>query len=131
MSPMNVAFIGIGRMGWHMAGHLVKAGHDVVVCDAVDGVGANWAAEFGGRTSVGPRDAVVGAKFVITSLPADRELRAVAQQIIPHLESGTIWIDHSTTSAEVARETPVVMVGFGTRYSSPYLAAASISSELG
>jgi 3-hydroxyisobutyrate dehydrogenase len=116
MSSMKIAFIGIGRMGWHMAGHLVKAGHDVVVCDAVDGVGAKWAAEFGGRTTVGPQEAVAGASFVITSLPADRELRAVAEQIIPHLESETIWIDHSTTSAEVAREMARDVAAVGGRF---------------
>jgi len=104
MSSSKIAFIGIGRMGWHMAGHLVKAGHVVTVCDAVDGMATKWAAEFGGQAAQTASEAVKGADFVITSLPADRELRSVADQIIGHLGAGAIWIDHSTTSAEVARE---------------------------
>ena len=104
MSSSKIAFIGIGRMGWHMAGHLVKAGHVVTVCDAVDGMATKWAAEFGGQAAQTASEAVKGADFVITSLPADRELRSVADQIIGHLGTGATWIDHSTTSAEVARE---------------------------
>ena len=104
MSSSKIAFIGIGRMGWHMAGHLVKAGHVVTVCDAVDGTATKWAAEFGGQAAQTASEAVNGADFVITSLPADRELRSVADQIVGRIGAGAIWIDHSTTSAEVARE---------------------------
>jgi len=104
MSASKVAFIGIGRMGWHMAGHLAKAGHLVTVCDAVEGVASKWVAEFGGRAASTAVDAVQGVDFVITSLPADRELRAVADEIVGHMATGAIWIDHSTTSADVARE---------------------------
>lgn len=104
MSASKIAFIGIGRMGWHMAGHLVKAGHEVTVCDAVEGMASKWAAEFGGRAASTAVDAVQGVDFVITSLPADRELRAVADEIVGHMATGAIWIDHSTTSADVARE---------------------------
>ena len=104
MSSSKIAFIGIGRMGWHMAGHLVKAGHAVTVCDAVDGMATKWVAEFGGQAAQTSSEAVKGADFVVTSLPADRELRSVADQIIGLLGAGAIWIDHSTTSAEVARE---------------------------
>lgn len=104
MSSSKIAFIGIGRMGWHMAGHLVKAGHVVTVCDAVDGMATKWVAEFGGQAAQTSSEAVKGADFVVTSLPADRELRSVADQIIGLLGAGAIWIDHSTTSAEVARE---------------------------
>lgn len=104
MSSSKIAFIGIGRMGWHMAGHLVKASHDVTVCDAADGMATKWAAEFGGHAAQTVSEAVKGADFVITSLPADRELRSVADQIVGLMGAGAIWIDHSTTSAEVARE---------------------------
>ena len=104
MSASKIAFIGIGRMGWHMAGHLVKAGHEVTVCDVVEGMAAKWSVEFGGRAASTAGDAVKGAEFVISSLPADRELRSVAEQIVAELGSGTVWIDHSTTSADIARE---------------------------
>ena len=83
MSGRRIAFIGIGRMGWHMAGHLVKAGHEVVVCDAVPGQAAKWATEFGGRAADDAASAVSGCDVVITSLPADRELREVADAVVP------------------------------------------------
>ncbi len=109
----TIAFIGIGRMGWHMAGHLAKAGHDVAVCDAVDRVATKWAGEFGGQAVDSPSAAVSKAAFVITSLPADRELYAVAEQVIPSMSSGVVWIDHSTTSAEVARDIAAKVAGVG------------------
>jgi 3-hydroxyisobutyrate dehydrogenase len=68
----TIAFIGIGRMGWHMAAHLAKAGHDVVVCDVVPGMADKWVAENGGAAIASPADAVRGREYVITSLPADR-----------------------------------------------------------
>ncbi len=116
MSSAKVAFIGIGRMGWHMAGHLVKGGHEVTVCDAVDGVATKWSAEFGGRSATDPSDAASGAEFVITSLPADRELRAVADRVVPHTTKGVVWIDHSTTSAEAAREVAARVATTGGRF---------------
>lgn len=112
----TIAFIGIGRMGWHMAGHLAKAGHDVVVCDAVDGVATKWAGEFGGRAADSPSAAVSTAAFVITSLPAVRELYAVAEQVIPSMSSGAVWIDHSTTSAEAARDIAAKVAGVGGQF---------------
>ena len=99
----KIAFIGIGRMGWHMAAHLAKAGHDVVVCDVVPGMADKWVAENSGAAVVSPTDAVQGREYVITSLPADRELFAVADGIVNELAKGTVWIDHSTTSAEGSR----------------------------
>jgi len=99
----KIAFIGIGRMGWHMAAHLAKAGHDVVVCDVVPGMADKWVAENGGAAVANPADAVRGCEYVMTSLPADRELFAVADGIIAELAAGTVWIDHSTTSAEGSR----------------------------
>lgn len=99
----TIAFIGIGRMGWHMAAHLAKAGHDVVVCDVVPGMADKWVAENHGAAVASPADAVRGREYVITSLPADRELFAVADGIIAELAAGTVWIDHSTTSAEGSR----------------------------
>ncbi|MEY4247258.1 MAG: hypothetical protein RIS69_805, partial [Actinomycetota bacterium] len=93
----TIAFIGIGRMGWHMAAHLAKAGHDVVVCDVVPGMADKWVAENHGAAVASPADAVRGREYVITSLPADRELFAVADGIIVELGAGTVWIDHSTT----------------------------------
>ena len=116
MSGRSIAFIGIGRMGWHMAGHLVKASHDVVVCDAVPGQAEKWADEFGGRAAVDAASAVAGCDVVITSLPADRELRDVADAVMTALSPGTVWIDHSTTSAEGAREIAARVASVGSMF---------------
>jgi 3-hydroxyisobutyrate dehydrogenase len=94
-----VAVIGIGRMGWHIAAHLVAAGHDVVVCDAAPGVAERWASEHAGTWAADAAAAVVGREVVVSSLPADPQLLAVAADIVPLLGDGTVWVDHSTTSA--------------------------------
>ncbi len=103
MTGVRVAVIGLGRMGWHMATHLAAKGHDVAVCDVVPGVAQKWVDENGGVAHTDAARAVEGRAFVVTSLPADRELRAVASAILPRLARGALWVDHSTTSAEMAR----------------------------
>jgi 6-phosphogluconate dehydrogenase len=112
----RIAFIGIGRMGWHMAGHLVKAGHTVTVCDAAPGVAAQWASEHGGLSAASPADAARGCNFVISSLPADPQLNAVAAEVIPVLAAGAVWVDHSTTSAQAAREIAAAVAAAGAQF---------------
>lgn len=103
MSGTRVAVIGLGRMGWHMAAHLSRAGHDMSVCDVVPGVAQKWVDEHGGTAHTDAAHAVQGCDVIITSLPADRELRTVATAILPALGRGALWVDHSTTSADIAR----------------------------
>lgn len=103
MSGTRVAVIGLGRMGWHMANHLSRAGHDMSVCDVVPGVAQNWVNEHSGNAYTDAAAAVSGCDIVVTSLPADRELRSVADTVLPALSRGALWVDHSTTSAEIAR----------------------------
>lgn len=104
MSGKRIAVIGLGRMGWHMAAHLSKAGHELSVCDVVPGVAQKWVDEYGGVAHTDAAKATKGCEVVITSLPADRELREVADVVLPSLVAGTLWVDHSTTSAGIARE---------------------------
>ncbi len=98
-----VAVIGIGRMGWHMAAHLVTKGQRVTVCDALPGMAERFVNEVGGRAATSPLDAVRDADVIVTSLPADRELLSVADDIASSVTAGRIWVDHSTTSAQAAR----------------------------
>ena len=112
----TVAVIGIGRMGWHMAAHLAKAGHDVTVCDAVPGLADQWVAEHGGASAADPATAAAGRDLVVTSLPADPQLRAVAAAIVPVLVPGAVWIDHSTTSAQASREVAVEVAAVGAQF---------------
>jgi 3-hydroxyisobutyrate dehydrogenase len=112
----TVAVIGIGRMGWHMAAHLAKAGHEVTVCDAVPGLADQWVAEHGGAAAAEPAAAAAGRDLVVTSLPADPQLRAVAAAIVPVLAQGAVWIDHSTTSAQASREVAAVVAAVGAQF---------------
>lgn len=102
----RIAMIGIGRMGWHIARHLAVGGHRVSVFDAVEGLAAQWVAEHTGDITAAPdaSSAVAGAEFVVTSLPADAQLHAVVLDVSAALTPGAIWIDHSTTSAQAARD---------------------------
>ena len=115
---MRVAFVGLGRMGWHMAGHLV--GYDgvdeVAVYDTVAHLGQDWATENQGEAVESLKLAVSGASYVFSSLPADRELLAVREEILEEIEVDAVWVDHSTTSARVARETAEQMSGIGAHF---------------
>jgi 3-hydroxyisobutyrate dehydrogenase len=112
----TVAVIGIGRMGWHIAAHLGRAGHDVTVCDAAPGVAEQWVAEHGGAWAAEPADAAAGRDLVVTSLPADPQLRAAATAIVPVLAAGAVWIDHSTSSAQAAREVAAEVAAAGAQF---------------
>ncbi len=100
---MKIAFIGLGRMGWHLAGHLATAGHEVAVYDIDAAVAQRWVGEHHGRAADSIVDAVQDCAVVCSSVPADPQLRAIWDAAQGALAEGAIWIDHSTTSAEIAR----------------------------
>ena len=100
---MRIAFVGIGRMGWHLAGHLAAGGHELAVYDIDADLAARWASEHRGRAAASVADAVQGCDAVCSSVPADPQLRAVWDAGRGALAAGAVWIDHSTTSAEIAR----------------------------
>jgi len=116
VTAQRVAVVGLGRMGWHIAAHLAAAGHHLAVCDVVPGLAEQFVAEHGGRSAEHPADAVAGSQLVITSLPADRELQAVADGIVDVLAPGAVWIDHSTTSAEAARRVGLTVAEHGAHF---------------
>ncbi len=100
---MKIAFIGLGRMGWHLAGHLATAGHEVAVYDIDTATAQRWVEEHHGRAADSIVDAVQDCAVVCSSVPADPQLRAIWDAAQGALAKGAIWIDHSTTSAEIAR----------------------------
>ena len=112
----RIAVIGLVRMGWHIGAHLAGAGHHVTVCDVVPGLADRFVEEHGGRSADLPADAVTGSQLVVTSLPADRELQAVADGIVDVLGEGSVWIDHSTTSAEAARRVALLAAEHGASF---------------
>ena len=103
----DVAFIGLGVMGYPMAGHLAAAGHRVTVYNRTTEKAEKWVAEHGGKLAATPREAAVNADFIFSCVGNDDDLRAVILGdggALSAMGEGAVLIDHTTTSAEVARE---------------------------
>ncbi|MDG2528708.1 NAD(P)-dependent oxidoreductase [Caulobacter endophyticus] len=101
---MKTAFIGLGVMGFPMAGHLQAAGHEVTVYNRTAQKAARWVEKHGGKSDPTIAGASKGAQIVALCVGNDDDVRAVVAQILPALEAGAIIVDHTTTSAKVARE---------------------------
>jgi len=104
----KVAFLGLGVMGFPMAGHLVvKGGHDVTVYNRSATKAQAWADKFKGKTAATPKAAAEGQDFVMCCVGNDNDLRAVtigADGAFAGMTKGAVFVDHTTASAEVARE---------------------------
>ncbi len=103
----KVAFLGLGVMGYPMAGHLAKAGHNVTVYNRTFSKAEAWAAEHGGRAARTPAAAAAGNDFVMCCVGDDPDLRSVTlgeDGAIAAMEAGATFVDHTTASALVARE---------------------------
>ena len=107
VAPKKVAFLGLGVMGFPMAGHLAKAGHAVTVYNRSQAKAQAWVAEFGGTAKDTPREAALGADIVFCCVGNDDDLRSVtlgANGAFAGMAPGTVFVDHTTASADVARE---------------------------
>ncbi len=107
IKPQKVAFLGLGVMGYPMAGHLKRAGHDVVVYNRTAAKAAQWVGEYGGASDATPEAAAKGADIVFACVGNDDDLRAVTigdRGAFDGMKDGAIFVDHTTASAEVARE---------------------------
>src|SRR5438128_10738959 len=104
----KVAFIGLGVMGYRMAGHLAKrGGHEVTVFNRTTAKAERWSAEYAGKSAPTPKGAAEGADFVFTCVGNDNDLRSVifgATGVFAGLKRGAVYIDNTTASATVARE---------------------------
>ncbi len=103
----KVAFIGLGVMGYPMAGHLKNGGHEVTVYNRTAAKAGKWVAEYGGQSAATPRAAAEGAEIAFTMVGNDDDVRAVTfgdDGALAGLGSGRILVDHTTASADVARE---------------------------
>ena len=107
IAPQAVAFVGLGVMGYPMAGHLARAGHRVTVYNRTAAKAQAWVAEYGGKSAATPRAAADGASIVFTCVGNDDDLRSVVlgeQGALAGLARGGVVVDHTTASAAVARE---------------------------
>ena len=104
----KVAFLGLGVMGYPMAGHLKnKGGHEVTVYNRTFAKAEKWAAQHGGKAVKTPKEAATGQDFVMACVGNDNDLREVtlgANGAFAGMGKGTIFVDHTTASAEIARE---------------------------
>jgi len=103
----KVAFLGLGVMGYPMAGHLVLAGHNVTVYNRSPAKAQGWRDEFKGASAATPREAAAGADMVFCCVGNDDDLRSVtlgADGAFAGMKPGAIFVDHTTASATVARE---------------------------
>ena len=103
----KLGFIGLGVMGYPMAGHLQKGGHQVTVYNRTTAKAERWVAEYGGAQAPTPRAAAEGADIAFTMVGNDDDLRSVAlgdDGVLAGLKAGTCLVDHTTASAEIARE---------------------------
>lgn len=101
---MKIGFAGLGVMGAPMARHLVHAGHEVTGFNRSPDKARAWAETTGGRFAATVADAADGAELFILCVGNDDDVRQVATEALPHLAPGAVIVDHTTTSARVARE---------------------------
>jgi 3-hydroxyisobutyrate dehydrogenase len=104
---MRVAFLGLGVMGYPMAGHLARAGHQVTVYNRTPAKAEKWVAQFGGGSAPTAAQAAHDAEIVLMCVGNDADVRAVAkgdEGALSAMRAGATLVDHTTASAQVARE---------------------------
>ncbi|QTD56613.1 NAD(P)-dependent oxidoreductase [Parasphingorhabdus cellanae] len=112
----KIAFIGIGVMGGPMAAHLARAGHDLTVYNRTKSKAEKWVAENGGTFAASPVEAAQGAEIVISCVGNDDDLSAVTmgrEGAFGVMQNGSLFIDHTTVSAQIARQLSVEAQGRG------------------
>jgi 3-hydroxyisobutyrate dehydrogenase len=113
---VQVAFLGLGVMGFPMAGHLAAKGHHVTVYNRSIGKLEVWVAKYGGQFATAPCDAAKGADFIMACVGNDDDLRSVClgeSGAFAGMKPGAVFVDHTTVSAQVTRELSGVAAGMG------------------
>ena len=103
----NVAFVGLGVMGYPMAGYISKAGHDVTVYNRTGTKADKWVTEFKGSKADTPAKAAHGADFIFTCVGNDNDLKEVTfgdNGIFKTIKKGAVYVDNTTASASIAKE---------------------------
>src|SRR5713101_5971473 len=131
----KVAFLGLGDMGFTMAGHLVaKGGHEVTVFNRTPAKAKAWAEKFKGKTAATPKAAAEGQDFVMACVGNDNDLRAItigADGAFAGMKKGAIFVDHTTASAEVARELDAEATKRGFRFIDAPVSGGQAGAENG
>ena len=130
----RVAFLGLGVMGYPMAGHLAAKGHEVTVFNRTASRSAAWVAEHGHRSAATPAEAAAGAEVVFACVGNDDDLRAVATGpggAFEGLAPGAVFVDHTTASAAVARELAAAAAGQGAGFVDAPVSGGQAGAEKG
>jgi 3-hydroxyisobutyrate dehydrogenase len=110
---MKLAFAGLGVMGAPMAGHLKQGGHEVVVYNRSPQKAQAWVERYGGRAAASAAEAAQGAEVFLLCVGNDDDVRGVVTEVLPALPAGAIVVDHTTTSAKLARELAALAASMG------------------
>ena len=130
----KVAFIGLGVMGFPMAGHLANAGHTVTVYNRTAEKAQQWQDTYKGSTAATPADAAEDAEFIFTCVGNDDDLREVTigdNGAFQSVKSGAVFIDHTTTSAIVARELAAIATEKGFEFLDAPVSGGQAGAENG
>jgi len=131
---MKVAFIGLGVMGYPMAGHVARAKHDVTVYNRTRAKAGKWVGEYGGRAAPTPREAAQDTDIVLSCVGNDDDLREVTlgtDGAFAGMKTGSIYGDHSTVSADVSRELDKVLRGAGNSFLDAPVSGGQAGAEKG
>ena len=130
----KVSFLGLGVMGFPMAGHLARAGHEVTVYNRTPAKAERWTGEHGGRAAATPAAAAAGAEFVFACVGNDDDLRAVClgeDGAFAGMAEGTVFVDHTTVSAAVTRELAAAAAERGVAYVDAPVSGGQAGAENG
>jgi 3-hydroxyisobutyrate dehydrogenase-like beta-hydroxyacid dehydrogenase len=131
---MKVAFIGLGVMGYPMAGHLQQAGHEVTVYNRTSSRAESWVAQHGGARADKPGQAARGAEMVFSCVGNDDDVRSVVLDhggILSGLEPGALLVDHTTASAQLAREIAAAAAAAGVSFLDAPVSGGQAGAEQG
>ncbi|MCL4065162.1 NAD(P)-dependent oxidoreductase [Pseudomonas sp. GX19020] len=130
----KVAFLGLGVMGYPMAGHLAAQGHEVTVWNRTGAKAASWGAKFGGHVALTAKEAASGAEFVMACVGNDEDLREVClgeEGAFAGMGKGAIFVDHTTVSAKVTRELAEIAAARGFGYVDAPVSGGQAGAENG
>lgn len=127
----SVAFLGLGVMGYPMAGHLSKNGYDVVVYNRTAEKARNWTSEFKGAAAPGIQEAVKNADIVFACLGDDPDVAAVVGKAAEGLKRGAVFVDHTTASPSLARRLHGELAEFGVGFVDAPVSGGQAGAENG
>ncbi|AKJ32098.1 NAD(P)-dependent oxidoreductase [Caldimonas brevitalea] len=134
IAPHRVAFLGLGVMGHPMAGHLARAGHRVTVYNRSEAKAVQWVQQYGGERAATPAQAARDADIVFACVGNDDDLRSVVlgeQGALAGMKPGAVFVDHTTASADVARELSAVAQARGLSFIDAPVSGGNLGAQNG